>query len=52
MDTICGIVPDFFDDAEALRASFDRFFSEPHSIDEWNLRRVWNYWYIPGEYTW
>jgi hypothetical protein len=51
VDSIFKVVPDFFDDAEALRASFDAHFSEPCSFDEWNMRRVWNYWYVPGAYT-
>jgi hypothetical protein len=41
---------DFFPQAEELRASFDRHFSDPYS-ENVHLREVWEYWFVPEMYT-
>jgi hypothetical protein len=37
-------------EAEALRAPIDLHFSEPH-LHGFDTHFVWNYWYVPGLYT-
>ncbi|HYI49156.1 MAG TPA: hypothetical protein VEX35_11905 [Allosphingosinicella sp.] len=37
------------DEAEAMRAAIDTHFSEPHKQRDDSF--VWNYWYVPGLYT-
>lgn len=38
------------DEADALRAPVDAHFSEPHQ-HRFDKHFVWNYWYVPGLYT-
>ena len=47
-----AIFDDFLLDheAEALRAPIDLHFSEPHQ-HRFDSHFVWNYWYVPGLYT-
>lgn len=47
-----AIFDDFLLDheAEALRAPIDLHFSEPH-LHRYDTHFVWNYWYVPGLYT-
>ncbi len=44
------VVPDFFDQAEPMREDFDRHFASPHGQSS-QVHQVWNYWYVPGVYT-
>jgi len=37
-------------DAMAMRAAFDRHFSNPHQHKP-ATHQIWNYWYVPGLYT-
>jgi Rps23 Pro-64 3,4-dihydroxylase Tpa1-like proline 4-hydroxylase len=39
-----------WDEAEALRAPIDLHFSAPHQ-HSYDVHFVWNYWYVPGLYT-
>lgn len=43
------VVPNFFEEAEAVRAGFEKHFSNPghHTLDH----QIWNYWYVPEAYT-
>ena len=44
------VLPDFFDDARAMRAAFDTHFADPiNHVPE--IHQVWNYWNVPGQYT-
>src|SRR5258706_3412989 len=42
--------PQFFDGAEEMRALFEQHFAEPHAQTELS-HGVWNYWCVPGMYT-
>jgi hypothetical protein len=43
------IAEQFFDQPDALRAAFESHFSNPMSHS--GPQQVWNYWYVPGAYT-
>lgn len=43
------VVPDFFSEAQALRAFFNERFATPRTASR--QRFVWDYWHIPGQYT-
>jgi hypothetical protein len=43
------VVPEFFDQAEALRAVFDDRFQRVRSGNPETF--VWDYWHVPGQYT-
>lgn len=43
------VVDDFFDDAEAMRAEFDAHFATPYAKGP--DHQVWDYWHVPGQYT-
>lgn len=44
------LVPDFFAEAEAMRAAIDAHFGDPmaHGAE---THQVWNYWHVPDMYT-
>jgi hypothetical protein len=44
------IHPDFFPEAEALRAAFEEHFARPEQHRS-ETHHVWNYWYVPEQYT-
>ena len=44
------VLQDFFPEARALRAAFNRLVSDPYSQDA-SRDGVWNYWHVPGLYT-
>ncbi|HEY7611093.1 MAG TPA: hypothetical protein VIF14_17835 [Alphaproteobacteria bacterium] len=44
------VVDDFFPEAEALRAAIDAHFAEPAKHRP-ETHQVWNYWHVPGLYT-
>jgi hypothetical protein len=44
------VIDDFFPEAAALRAGIDAHFAEPTKHDPAS-HQVWNYWYVPGLYT-
>jgi len=43
-------IPDFFDQAPAMRAAIDAHFANPmaHGVDS---HQIWNYWHVPEMYT-
>lgn len=43
------IAENFFDGAEEMRQSFEAHFANPHRHTP--NHQVWNYWYVPGAYT-
>jgi hypothetical protein len=45
-----AVVEDFFGEAEEVRAAIDGHFAEPqrHQPDR---HQIWNYWFVPGLYT-
>jgi hypothetical protein len=49
-DARYAVTPNFFDEAPALRTSFDAFVTNP---DSQNVRKhgKWNYWYVPELYA-
>jgi hypothetical protein len=44
------VIDDFFPEADALRAGVDAHFADPAG-HEAATHQVWNYWYVPGLYT-
>ena len=40
---------EFFEGANELRAAFEAHFRDPQSHDQ--RHQIWNYWYVPGHYT-
>ena len=40
----------FFPEAEALRRAIDEHFSNPHRHEP-SQHQIWNYWFVPGLYT-
>ena len=44
------VIDDFFNEANALRAGIDAHFAEP-SRHRPETHQVWNYWHVPGLYT-
>src|SRR5437016_1041405 len=45
-----AVAEDFFPQAEALRQAIDAHFSNPH-LHEPERHQIWNYWFVPGLYT-
>src|SRR5258708_3676288 len=45
-----AIAEDFFPEAETLRQAIDEHFSNPHRHEP-TRHRIWNYWFVPGLYT-
>lgn len=43
------VIENFYDEADALRAGFEKHFSEPQRHT--NNHQVWNYWHVPDLYT-
>ncbi|MDB5438848.1 MAG: hypothetical protein JWM33_1275 [Caulobacteraceae bacterium] len=43
------VTDDFFDGADDCREAFDDHFRRPHA--QGPAHQVWNYWYVPGAYT-
>lgn len=43
------LAPDFFDEASALRAHFDKAFEDPRALGSIN-RFVWDYWHVPDQF--
>jgi hypothetical protein len=45
-----GLVDDFFPAAEAMRGAVEQHFADParHTAQQ---HQIWNYWYVPGSYT-
>jgi hypothetical protein len=43
------VVPEFFEDAEAMRGIFDQRFQRARSNDSGSF--VWDYWHVPDQYT-
>jgi hypothetical protein len=44
------VVDDFFEEGEALRAAFEAYFADSDRKSG-PSRQVWDYWYVPGLYT-
>lgn len=44
------VIDDFFPDADALRQGIDQHFAEPGKHRP-ETHQVWNYWHVPGLYT-
>lgn len=42
-------VPNFFEGADELRATFDEYFADPRQAHP--MRFVWDYWHVPDQYT-
>jgi hypothetical protein len=45
-----SVIESFFSEADRMRAAVDAHFSEPMRHDP-NRHQIWNYWYVPGIYT-
>src|SRR5689334_18027768 len=44
------IIPDFFDRGAEMRQAVERHFDDPYAHRS-ETHAVWNYWYVPGSYT-
>jgi hypothetical protein len=50
MKTHYALVDDFFIEAEPMRQALEQHFGQPfgHTAEQ---HQIWNYWYVPGSYT-